>query len=65
MLQIIQNALRIFMLIFSLRLKWYEHFDPIFIALCGTASSIISLFKLASKKKFYKFKRGGDIKGAV
>ena len=53
------------MLVFSLRLKWYEHLDPIFIALCGTASSIISLFRLASKKKFYKFKRGGDIKGAV
>ena len=39
--------------------------DPIFIALCGTVSSIISIFKLASKKKFYKFKQGGDIKGAV
>lgn len=23
------------------------------------------MFKLASKKKFYKFKRGGDITGAV
>lgn len=41
------------MLIKSLKLAGYKYFDPIFIAFCGIASSLLNLLKTITEKKIF------------
>jgi len=47
--------MRIILLTSGLKLVGHELLDPVFVAICGMVSAILSVFKtMKSKKNFYK-----------
>lgn len=51
MLELALSVLRFIMLTSSLRLKYHEKLDPVFVGACGLASSILGFMKAMFEKK--------------